>query len=944
MILSCVVALSFMACDNQNCKGCKGCNGDGDGSTTNIMLNTDKIIISIDEVREITVSCDGLALDPADVVFASEDTSVALVDNKGFITGYAKGETYVTATYKGATAKCFVQVVTGNQKPMIVFDVTDYEEYNTKGGTVIALNDKLDLSAKVSFDSKIFNDAEFEYILSNPAMGRIEDGIFYAASTLPEANEGFIIVNALWRGSYAEQKIINIKLINALSVTVNGQPNTILTFSTMTEVAGGRLVETSFPFDVVIVDSQTQKPLDIAIDFDIVKYEHMLKFNRSAKTFNVVGIGEATVNIVLAESGAFLRSIKIITNPYIFKQEIEGTFLFDAMDGSFENGADDIIKIFGENTKLAGAEFIDRGVTLVAQKGALKGIDVKGKTDKGEVVEIKEEKISVYNNKFGYTITAKVYTKLINDIEDVKWLNCIEGDSYNSSLANARVLDGYYLMTKDIDMSDYDYASVPLNTFGGYQTDNNSGKTKNVGLVGVFDGNGHVFNNMQGMTGGVFQFINGVVKNVAFKNVQLVKRTNATGTEYTSTVLAARIFGQSEIENVYISISNVKEGLEKSSRFGGLANVTTDTAKFTNIVIVFNADHSDVLKPIAYPQYSPFIIYTARNSSDGYIKGSENPYSKAKNVIIVADMPLATGFSSLTNPYIIEASNVVTDKFVTTSDGKVHNYADNKMKNDLVKRYATMEELQQGLVINGVLSPILEDFAKNENWLVTEDGKIYWGNGDSLCINGNEGITESNLYFDNIYGFETSMEITFTRQGVDYTNDIVLETSADGIVKIEGNVIKPYTQSSKGTVNVVIKLNDEVIETLTITVKSVYDGAKIIARADGQQITDETIRLYFSKDGKPLGNGQFGSITISLLLLDKKEITTDYTLTLKAGSDDCVTINGNKVMAKAEGEATVVVAYGDGLTQELSVQVLKHFSEDDLTNSGDFKPDWIENK
>lgn len=944
LILSCVVALSFMACDNQNCKGCKSCNDDGDASKTSILLNTDTIQITIDEVRELTVSHEGVALDPAEVKFASEDTNVALVDDEGFITGYAQGETYVTATYKDATAKCFVQVVTNNQKPKIIFSVTDYEAFNSKGGTVVALNDTLDLTATVSFDNKIFTDAKFEYTLSNNLLGEVRDGIFYASSTLPANASGQIIVNALWRGSVAEEKIIDITLINALTVTINGKPNMTLNYTTMTEVDGpNRLKETTFPFDVVVTDSQSNAPLDVEIDFDAAKYANVVKLNKTTNVFTVIGIGEATVNIVLAENGAFLRSVKIITNPYIYKQEIEGTFLFDATDGCFENGLDDLRKIFGGNTQLFGAEFVDRGLTLVAEDGAIKGVEVKGKNEKGEIIEVKEEKINVYNSKFGYTVTVKVYTKLINDIEDVKWLNCIEGAEYKESLANARRLDGYYLMTKDIDMSGYDYANVPINSYGGWQTDNNSGKVKNLGLVGVFDGNGHIFNNMQGMAGGVFQFINGVVKNVAFKNVQLVKRVASDGnTEITSTVLAGRIFGQAEINNVYISISDVKEGLEKSTRFGGFANVMTQTAKITNVVVVFNADHSEELSKKPYPQISPFIIFVARNSSNGYVKGNEKPFSALKNVLVVSDMSLSTGFSSSTNPYIIEASNVTTDKFITTADGNVYKFADNKDANTTVRRYSTMDLLAQDLLVNGVKDTILEDFEKNENWLITSEGKIYWGNGDSLCINGNEGITEKNLYFDNTLGFDTSAEITFTRQGVDYTSDIEFELSADGIVKVEENVIKPFSQSSRGTVIVTIKLNGEVVTTLTITVKSVYDDAKIIVKADGKEIADETIRLYFNKDGKPLDKGQISSIT-AVLVIDKKEITTGYTLTVKNGSDDCVTIDGNKVTAKAEGEATVVVTYGDGITEEISIKALRHFSEDDLTSGGDFKPDWIEN-
>ena len=197
LVLSFLMAVSFAGCD------CKGCNKEEGPSTSTIDLyfSSDEINLTIDDSRRLDVFVDGVMQNPADVKFGSENPNVVTINDAGEVTGYAPGSTYVTASMQGATAKCMVNVDLMGLAPEIVFINADYAKYDQ---IAIPLGDELDMAANISFNGKIFDDAEFSYELSDRTLGSVSGTKFTANKS---AGELQISVIAKWRGVTVEEKV-----------------------------------------------------------------------------------------------------------------------------------------------------------------------------------------------------------------------------------------------------------------------------------------------------------------------------------------------------------------------------------------------------------------------------------------------------------------------------------------------------------------------------------------------------------------------------------------------------------------------------------------------------------------------------------------------------------------------------------------------------------------
>ena len=368
LVLSFLMAVSFAGCD---CKGCNEEEGPGSASI-DLYFSSDEINLTIDDSRRLDVFVDGVMQKPADVKFGSENPNVVTINDAGEVTGYAPGSTYVTASMQGATAKCLVNVDLMGLAPEIVFVNADYAKYSE---IAIPLGDELDMAANISFNGKIFDDAEFSYELSDRTLGSVSGTKFTANKSTGELQ---ISVIAKWRGVTVEEKVIKVVLTNSLNMTVNGEPFSTINTTAVVLNKAGAMVENTFDFNVEIKDRISEEPLDVNVILEN-HYKHIISYNTWNSEITIKQMGTAYIDIYLRKAdgtnGAFLRNVKINVSPYLFENEkADQVYLFDAADGLF-----DVDAIFGEDVKVAGAEFIDRDLKIPADEdGKVFGITTDG--------------------------------------------------------------------------------------------------------------------------------------------------------------------------------------------------------------------------------------------------------------------------------------------------------------------------------------------------------------------------------------------------------------------------------------------------------------------------------------------------------------------------------------------------------------------------------------
>ena len=816
LVLSFLMAVAFTGCD------CKGCNDEDAGgpapSPINLYFSADEINLTLDESRLLYVFINGVSQDPSEVQFGSENPNVVTINEKGEVLGFAPGSANVTATIQGKTAKCLVNVDLLGLSPEIVFDNADYSKYDK---IAIALGDELDMAAKVSFNGKIFDDAVFTYEFADEELGYISGSKFIANK---KEGEFEIIVKANWRGVNVEEKVIKVALTNSLSIAVNGEPFTTIKTTAVVLDKAGSITTNTFNFEVVVTDRISDEPLPINVVLD-EEYDDIISYDSSNDTVTTIGKGIAFIDVYSKEldgsNGPLLRSVKIVVNPYIFEEEkANEVYLFDAADGVF-----DVESIFGTNTKIAGAEFIDRELILSANdEGAVLGVTTDGK------VVPTAEYVNVYNKQYGYKIQIKAYGKIVDTPEDLLWFNFSSNGkdyNYNSTNPNVKTLDGYYIMTKDIDMSGVDFNKLPKIEDIGYQNEVRTGKLATLGFKGTFDGQGHSINNMQGTVGGIFGILNGTVKNVAFNNVTLDKVLTASGAERIVSLLACRIFNSTLLENIYIDVPNVY-----STNYSLLSAVVSGDMSAKNLVIILNTDKIT-------SNCSPLSSRAVRAAAgQGFSQGHENPYNKLQNVIIVTGIPLGTIVNNSSHVdgsgiYRMEAANVtnlnVTVPFTFLTSNVLEYTA---ISNTSLYRFNSLDELSQN---KDAISGILDKFSQNENWLVASDGKVYWAN-DYVVQYGDKKVENNIMQLTASAGKDVALSVKNALGEAVSANVSYSVPEGNGVVTLAGSTLSIV---DLGTTTLTVKVGDEEI---VITVKVTNpiidrtDEPPIVLDADGEEV------------------------------------------------------------------------------------------------------------
>ncbi len=389
---------------------------------------------------------------------------------------------------------------------------------------------------------------------------------------------------------------------------------------------------------------------------------------------------EGTTLTTLAEGEAILKITWFIDDVEYEKtvaitvtftvEDYAQTLMFSAYDGLFFNAQGEVVSvedIFGAGAVLTDA--VHATDTLTISNGAVLGLTTNG-------TEAVNTQIVLYTIGKGYKINVRAYTLIIDEASDMnlfhhggngKGFSSANTWTFDGSLFNEAEdkFDGYYILVKDIDMSQSLFATQVSFERSRYLQKNS---LEGLGLTGTFDGNGHKLYNYapQKDGGALFSSVDGgTVKNVSI--------TNDNGASVVMTTYFAGILRNATIENVYVDLNyNLAEGVAM------LANIVVNTT-FKNCIFVARPGASEKFGLINYIQ---------------------------------------DGTTSFTDCYLISGAKVGQrwlDGAWRTLDGG-NQTADYTMAG--ISRYATVADLEAAEATNAFTS-----FATSGYWMV-ETGKV----------------------------------------------------------------------------------------------------------------------------------------------------------------------------------------------------------------------------
>ncbi len=512
-----------------------GCNGKPGGENppitepdVKLTLNETSVELDLHEQIQLTATCTDKTLA---LTWSCSDPSVATVDANGLVKSVKAGNATVTVKAGDYSATCAVKVINSMTAPTLKLDAAEGKAFVDKNGEIT-------ITAQVLYKGNpVAEEVQLGWTLADGAAEGIAE-ITPSADTLSATVKGLeygdtrIQVSALvWNvplTAFVDVKVANNDVtfdVTGIDPAEGGYSTRLATITTGEHLSEKTLAVTVKEKDVVVPDAQIawESSDETVVTVSANGTLTALK----AGTATVVGTYENNTVKVFVE--VYLPELEV-TDELEIETKLGGTIVLpESFIGTPEKVLLAGMDAFGSYNAQT------RTVTLNAEKLPTASADM------GETT------VSVQTNKAIYNYTnAAVYSKVIRTKEDLanmeSWLTKSEG------VSGGKVWDGYVILDSDIDFGGDAYRS-----FINWNTNPTLEGWEN-GFIGVFDGKGHVIDNMKGdaaPAGGFFGMLakKGVIQNVAF--------TNAVHMGLNGFVCST---GSGTVRNVYVSYKEMHEG------------------------------------------------------------------------------------------------------------------------------------------------------------------------------------------------------------------------------------------------------------------------------------------------------------------------------------------------------------------------------------------------
>ena len=158
-----------------------GGNTNGGSSNSNVpvsyvTLNRSNLTLEVGDSASLgeqkVLIADLVQQEGAQLTFTSSDESVATVDEYGWVTAIKEGTATITAKYGDASDTCEVTVSLNGMLPLLQLPNVPNTQVS------ISRESSLDLSGRVLFNGKTYDDVTLAYQVSDTSVGTIENGVF----------------------------------------------------------------------------------------------------------------------------------------------------------------------------------------------------------------------------------------------------------------------------------------------------------------------------------------------------------------------------------------------------------------------------------------------------------------------------------------------------------------------------------------------------------------------------------------------------------------------------------------------------------------------------------------------------------------------------------------------------------------------------------------------
>ncbi len=766
-----------------------------------------------------------------DVVYESEDPSIATVSERGVIEAINAGTTNIVAKYGKATSKCAITVAWDETSPVLI------DEDGLETSYVVYKNSSFEFRPAIKYRGRIYYDAEFNFVSNDANVVTFEDNVLKASANVGDSASCYI--EATWRGFNVSSAPLlrsdfTVEIKKEAYITLKGTSEDFVKLYTRNEFEGKSYVSESTIIPEFYVEGQK---VDVEFTTEIEDAELAYYEDNKVKAMK---FGETQVIISCEHEGQkYVKTIAIeIERPIADYQKEIGKFSNDI--GVYKDINDDFARktiaeaIYGTNDVTIIEAYQDN-IRLSVEDNKIFG--VVGLTD-----DVAHTIITIGTATEIYNVPLEVYGLYITHMEDFNFF------TYTTSATN------YYYLARDIDAK-------------GFAFDYSGSCTCKTGLLGVFEGNGHVISNLDCKSCGLFGIVNGgTVQNIGFTNVNL--------TGYYGSLIGHKEEGKAVLKNIYVELKSV------NVRGGGLyQQKMSPSGTHENIVVEYDISQDDVRAYLAKSDntgnistFAPnrAVLYTDKSFKNCFSisyapvgcsspKGSDFSWASlvmAENQVIQGDsdaegnIPL-TGVTDWDKELLAEstATDVLKTKSVTASGGA-----------------SSGTDVLKGVKAYGTYADMINDKANNEIILSTFD-KEYW-----VVINGVpywKGVYV-NSFEVSIKNGETPVEgkVILSNDTTELTIDLVdangntVDTTIDGVegLIVNGNKVKLATApTSKGSYEITataIVAGVVVEKVITIHYSNEIEvGGKVLYSKDDKALDLESLN-------KALDAVDFNAITL----------------------------------------------------------------------------------
>ncbi len=841
------------------------------------------------------------------ISYYSEDGTIATIDQNGNVEARGVGTTTVYAEYNNGdyTAECEVNVSLGGYLPTIYI-------YNKPETFDFAYGSQdYDLEFAISYNGKLFNDVDVNVESENTSIVSVQNN----GKTLNIGEKGstYVVISANWRGIEVTPEILTVNVKSVYEFYFNGKPDTSIKLYTADECDGKSYVNAIDFTPSFSLDNQVVSTANVQVE---VEDSNIVEYNNSTKILSAKNFG--ATNVVLRYNDGdtdYSKTIIVETERpvAVIKNTVD---YFSTYTNKFYDILSDSDKTLNQILSLdADEEIVDckQGTTeLKVENGYIDGF--KCSRDSAEEISI-----TVGTNKRLYKLNVNAYCLVIHSKEDLKNFEIkFAHDDHDTKCILEREIvkriDGYCKVVKDIDCSGLtiNHSALVGNDALCPFHDNSNEIYKSVicnhermdslGFSGVFDGDGHVLDNLTIPANGYGLFGYGVggieIKNVAFTNISC---NYSSGMFFlhvpVTSSFAGTKMGEGLIDNVLFELSPSANRIRGIIEYGGWSrslnvhNVIIDASKVAD-----TATTEGTLGGLLTASG------TVGNYNEQAVKEYENVYVISKN------LPLNESVVGGATVKVYGANTTETNTIPflpsTLSSGTTY-----KVKLNGVKTYLTKEDLIQDKEDNDYSNfntdlwyvagyPLFIN--ANKNYVIPSfEGKVLQ-EGEPISVYSKENSKVLTLKLLGTGEQLTNVTYSFSSEintliEIDNNGAIIVKSTANVTSNVEGELYCDYVQggnSGRVTVKVVVEPSKKTISDEIII--SAKDGANNLAdyidleninltgATATQTINGETVNLTVKSNGDLVGaksvvNSDRTGVVASTVMLSTTQRDYEFT-------------------------------------------------------------------